>query len=1223
MIEVNKIRKKRLIYINIFMISILCLAAFGQFYFSATKLFAKTPLSLTLVEESVKENQAFHLDISDERDMEELGQLTEPEIPTPIANEETNSTKNETSNIKRELTLSIPEGVTFNEAAEIALLQEDKELEELPVFNWNQTERTLAISMSPSQTSLRVVLTAEDSGDYTFKLSNKINDIIPEVLKISVERSESDYEIEKNSVTNATSRSTEGSTFGSEAAATNIIEVGTWEELNNAVINGFTGADAHKNNADYIKITADIENPGNLGTGDTRRNAPSSRVDYVIDGQGHTVDFNQVRFTWAASTSIDRNIYIKDIKMYGQSAYGPFAIGDTSTITSTISYENVYYRGSQLSASWQATMIFKGINEFYSVNSYEAPLRPGIIKNTWANQSGLEAFRAIYEENSKTTVEVQNGNGFILASFLGNTGTTLNQSAYADLQKNAELNLTTLGNTGEAVNTGNNVMGMLKGSISLGDGAKINATTADGTTRGGVSLAANTSISIADSAEFNLAINGPMGSGLNAISIGANANFSVADEGKLNIILKNQGTSTNNIINSGSNSQFVIGQKGTFNIQLLDGTGTRNLINVGSNGTFRFQDAYSIDLDARANTSASLISMANPGRFIADVQKVSAWLKSPQSEEPFKTWNPIYGVNVTYNGTTTTNIVGQSVTPAITEDFLTNYRTNTTGGNPHSGFSRVLYEHIPDVVIGLDQPTDNPTETSSRVLSGVVNPDPEFMNGAGITFYLVQDENDPSTDVLLTETTTISPIEGDTRLFHTIADSTTGRFSFELPEDIILEADQRIKAVGWLNGKESSDSKIVLDTTPPKGEPRTVYTAVGELAPTPNQFIINPTDTNPVIPDFGYEFAEENPQASIEQMMTVAGEYDVYVYLLDNAVDATGAPAPNRTKILSKLIVYETLSSITGTDFEASYVDIRDLNDSELLEYILTKSKPEAYSIVDGVKTDISSLVTVSDFGGLNDIANIQPKEYTITLVVKAADSGLSEDITGTIKVTVVDVDAVLTVEFINEINQLLPGYTIKINGQVGDQIDLTKEEQVTKQLADLESAGYEIAERPENETAISINNTEVTVRYKLQGVLSLASAPSNLDFGSLTYNATTKRVDNPDVDQPLIVTDTRAETANGWTLTASLSTPMRNSEGQELINALRYVYKGEETILDTNAQTVFLNTEGSAGSFDISNSWGNQQGTDGVKLQIGSADTIHTGSYVGIITWKVMAGQP
>ncbi len=70
---------------------------------------------------------------------------------------------------------------------------------------------------------------------------------------------------------------------------------------------------------------------------------------------------------------------------------------------------------------------------------------------------------------------------------------------------------------------------------------------------------------------------------------------------------------------------FEIGRKSVFNIKLEDGTGSRNLIDIGARGAFRFADAYSIDLDARANTNAHLINMSNPGHFLADVQKVSTW----------------------------------------------------------------------------------------------------------------------------------------------------------------------------------------------------------------------------------------------------------------------------------------------------------------------------------------------------------------------------------------------------------------------------------------------------------------------------------------------------------------------------------------------------------------------------------------------------------------------
>ncbi|MHC5218130.1 pectate lyase-like adhesive domain-containing protein [Enterococcus sp. LJL128] len=787
--------------------------------------------------------------------------------------------------------------------------------------------------------------------------------------------------------------------WGTEAAATKVVEVSTWTELNNAIRNQFTGADVDKNNADYIKVIADIQNPGEASPSlGNRERWPATRVDFVIDGQDHIIDFNNRSFSAPSGSSTNQNVYIKNIKMYGQNPYGPFAIGDYSAITSTLTYDNVYYEGSQLSASWQATMIFKNTNTFHSVHSYSAPLVPGTTRRTVEDQAGLEAFRAIYEEGSDTTVTVENGNAFILASFLGDTGSTNNQPAYAEFKKGAKASFLTKGNGGEIHSTGANVMGLRKGDVILGEDVQVDLSTKDNSTRGGIGLSSDTSITVANRAQLNININGQMS--VDAITLGRDSRFIVSDEGKVNINLKNQGTSTRDVISAGADSEFVVGKKSTFNIKLHDGTGVRNLINVGARGIFRFADAYSIDLDARANTNAHLINMTNPGHFIADVQKVSAWVKTPVSDDPFKIWNPIYGVDVTYSGRNTTNVLGQSVTTLVTNDFLANYRTTATG-TPHAGFSRVLYEYIPDVIIGLNQPTDNPAETSSKVLSGVVNPDPDYMNGTAILFYLVVDENDPSKDVLLTPATTDSPIEGDSRKFHTIADPTTGSFSYTLPAGVTLEAGQKIKAVGWLNGKEAFDIKTVLDTTPPEGDPRTVHSAVGEAAPAPREFVQNPTDTNPVTPNFDYEFAEENTPDKVAAMMATQGEYDVYVYLLDEAVDATGAPAPNKTKIKSKLIVHETLNALTAKDVEASATILNGMTEAQLKAYIIQESEAASYKIVDGVQTDLTDKIQVTDLGGLTTSST--GGSYKVTLTVTAADSGLAADLTKEITVTFLD----------------------------------------------------------------------------------------------------------------------------------------------------------------------------------------------------------------------------
>lgn len=142
-------------------------------------------------------------------------------------------------------------------------------------------------------------------------------------------------------------------------------------------------------------------------------------------------------------------------------------------------------------------------------------------------------------------------------------------------------------------------------------------------------------------------------------------------------------------------------------------------------------------------------------------------------------------------------------------------------------------------------------------------------------------------------------------------------------------------------------------------------------------------------------------------------------------------------------------------------------------------------------------------------------------------------------------------------------------------------------------------------------------------GSLSLESVPVSFNFGSIVYDARTQRIDNPNYNNKIIVKDTRAVTTGGWSMTATLTEPMKNNQGKFLLEALRYVYGGKESILSDNAQVVYKKSDGGVGSYSVSDSWGDSSGTDGLKLQIESSDVVYTGNYTGVITWKLMAGTP
>lgn len=165
----------------------------------------------------------------------------------------------------------------------------------------------------------------------------------------------------------------------------------------------------------------------------------------------------------------------------------------------------------------------------------------------------------------------------------------------------------------------------------------------------------------------------------------------------------------------------------------------------------------------------------------------------------------------------------------------------------------------------------------------------------------------------------------------------------------------------------------------------------------------------------------------------------------------------------------------------------------------------------------------------------------------------------------------------------------------------------------------------PENEHKIlsATSNKLGVPGNSVYGDLSFVSAPESLNFGELRYSATTKRVEAAKFTEKLTVNDIRENVKTGWYVTATLSQGMRNEKQEELRNALRYVYKGKESILNDNAQIVYTNLDIKRGEHVISDSWGNTKGADGVKLQLDGTEDVGTGVYNGVITWKLMAGQP
>lgn len=823
----------------------------------------------------------------------------------------------------------------------------------------------------------------------------------------------------------------------------NVSKVSTWSQLDTALMS---------NTVTIIDVQNSMTN-----TSATRadRTVSDSRPNYVLLGNGNSLDFIGYSYRWGTNTSVVHKAVVDNVDMYGGHYYGPVTMWDRNAYGSSITYRNVNYTGAQVTASFQAVLRFEGKNVIKSKATQYTSYNGTVRTMADNNQSGLESHTLVFGANTDTTIEAENGDGVILGSWYSNWDTVATIQPSLTLEENATATIRTLGNTGETNSwqtAGGSIPSVISvqrnGKIDVGKNANLNVETADGTTRVPVRLGYQaatsqwtTSINLAESSNFNININGPisndssragimlqqnsainvgdnaemvinankMTTGTPVISMGQSAKLSVAQKGSLALNKNggtgrlldlstgsqfnvsdlgvadfnsfNEGASTSSMIYAGNGSSFIIGDKGTFQAKIKDGTGNRNMLDFGTNTTFQFANAQKVDLDARGNTNVNIVNMSNPGTFKADIQAVSAWSKAEAAKtDPTYNWTPMYGVNVNYNGITTTKVTGNSVTSKLQNDFVANYRTEN--------FSRILYDYIPDIVIGLNQPSDNKTLASGQKLTGIVN------NNAGLLFYKVVDENDSSKDILLTDPTAASPIEGDTQKFHTVANS-NGEYSYTLPDNVVLQAGDKIKAYGWLNGKDNFTIQTVLDKTPPSGESVTYEVGANDPLPDASVFVKNPTDTNPTPQNFSYAFNAETPKSTVENYMKTVGEYTVKVDLSDEA--------GNVTTITSKLIVYPYSRYISGTSFDVLYEDIKELSEAELKNYILKNSAPTAYVVKDGTKTDLTNKIIVSDLGGLANISSVQAQSYPVTLSVPASDAGLSEDLSTIIQVTVKD----------------------------------------------------------------------------------------------------------------------------------------------------------------------------------------------------------------------------
>ncbi|NKC68416.1 lectin-like domain-containing protein [Vagococcus fluvialis] len=158
------------------------------------------------------------------------------------------------------------------------------------------------------------------------------------------------------------------------------------------------------------------------------------------------------------------------------------------------------------------------------------------------------------------------------------------------------------------------------------------------------------------------------------------------------------------------------------------------------------------------------------------------------------------------------------------------------------------------------------------------------------------------------------------------------------------------------------------------------------------------------------------------------------------------------------------------------------------------------------------------------------------------------------------------------------------------------------------------------------VKSNEVSTR--VDGGVYLLSAPKQIDFGTVTYDATVKKIDDGIYDQSLIVSDTRIKKSK-WSLSAKLISQMSliNNADIELVDSLQYVNGDKTLILSENLQPIYTTAENSEEMdriVNISDTWGSTKDSNGIKLVIDPTKSkITNGQYTGEIEWQLMEATP
>ncbi|MHC5372368.1 pectate lyase-like adhesive domain-containing protein [Enterococcus sp. LJL120] len=326
----NKNKKAFLLVKLLALMSIVSVIGY-QLAFGISGIFAQEQsLSLTTEfdSEELAADEQFTVKISDQRSISEIVTTENTDLPYVDQSQSLTETSSSEVSIKREYTMVLPEGISFDQTIQNEWQTEMDYTGALPEFSFDENSRELKISVDASATEVGIRLTATAAGSYQLQVKDANLTESSEAVTVEVGEAK------------VTDSEDETATMSVEAPTTRAIAlasattVTTWDEF----VAAFGDASVSQ-----IVLGANISLSGTItdthGVFDKTSVDLSSAYGYlyvtkaqisrtvVIDGGGYTFDFGNlgIGFTNASvNTSSYWNITMQNINVKSANPYAPF-----------------------------------------------------------------------------------------------------------------------------------------------------------------------------------------------------------------------------------------------------------------------------------------------------------------------------------------------------------------------------------------------------------------------------------------------------------------------------------------------------------------------------------------------------------------------------------------------------------------------------------------------------------------------------------------------------------------------------------------------------------------------------------------------------------------------------------------------------------------------------------------------------------------------------------